>query len=773
MPVANLSIIVKMSGGSLPPNSRAGDVEIYDSGRLVIFETDTDIVERQLPREKVVDILQFARQSGFFQLSNILHDTGNPMSVPDVTISIVDMGGSATVTMTNYQRLRGEMRKEPFDAVYKMITDTAWDSYTNGTAPVAETLQPNSQSTPQQSAAIMQPQAIPSNPMPNLPFSSQSAQQAPPLDLPSLDDLLKSSNLDFGAPVPQANNGMSLPPLANSGPPPGTSKPQGLPPLARPQGAPTSTNSYSLPPLGNFQNTGPQRPPTQGQPPIQQKPQPAPAPKPQSSSPQATVVQQAQPPARQQPPAQVQNQPKIQLPPQPQPSVQSSRGQVKDQNQPNPGDLPQNRQDSRQQTERVPKQEFTPRQEQPLRVDKQAEPRGPRPEPVPVPAQVKPPEVVTIDIPVQTQERPRTEQKQLVNQPQNLTKANVQVDQNAARLQMKRPPVGWEHTQELVGRLEESFKGKLLTFYIAPGHEVTMDDMRNLYTHLRKAGSKKTLYFMPFIPSGQMPVVWRMATLIREFCQELVIVIPDAASIYTTMLALSADTILMNPLGYLSPIETKFSHPALETSNAFALNEVLQAAQMTSYTFSAPKTKTASSPLEVTTPSSIHPLAVTAAQRQLALTQLLCGNLLRLSKKGPKADIEITRIVQQLTGAYLSSDYPITFNEVKDLGLQVRETTEEMNDLLWDLVRNYSYISQPVVAVRDDFKSVEQQAVLIESEGRRTLFYKEVHEDMKNDRIFEEHNRWREVTQQISITQNGKEHSELIWKELEISGNNE
>ncbi len=818
MPAPNLSILVKMSGGSLPPNSRAGDVEVYDNGRLVIFETDNDIVERQIDRQKVVEILQFARQNGFFQLSNVIHDGGNAANVPDVTISIMDSAGSATITSTKYQRLKGEMRKEPFDVVYKKITDVAWESYTNGQAPAQ---------AGQQQAPVAPQAPAPTPQAPTLPFSNAGAQATAAVELPSLDDLLKTSNLDFGDPaapvpvpaVPQAApvGGSALPPLNPNTPVMNDqSRGQMLPPLQTNFGlAGVGAGNFSLPPLNQAPN--PNNPgngsgalPSLAS--MQQSRPPGPAPK----APAAPSQQQPKPP---QAPPQQQNQPKPQppAPPQNQPPKKQDAPvptQQPPQAKPKPPEKPPElRPEDRQPPKppvagpEQPTERKQPPREQEVRPP-QAPPKQdpPRVEPQRPPASM-PPQHMSQDRPVppppaqpperrepQREERPPVEparpreaaprpeppqrpphedrpQRPQEDRPRDVARPPQKHDEKVSnRLGYKKPPVGWDHTQEIIGRLEESLKGKLLTFYVAPGHEVTMDDMRFLYSHLRKSGNKKTLYVMPVVPTSQLPVVWRMATLLREFGQEIVVILPEAASVYTTLLSLSADTILMSPIAYLSPVETQFTHPLLHENGSHgsvSLSEVLQTAQ-SGMVASPTKSKTTEQPAPV-----INPLVVTAAQRQFALTQMLCTNLLKLSKKGAKVDTEVQAIVSQLTSTYLSTDYPITVGEVKTLGLPVKETSEEMNDLLWELLKHYTYLTHEVMFMRDGYKSLEQQAVIIESEGRRTLYYKEIHEDQKNERVIDSNNRWRELTQQLSISEHGKENTELQWKELQLTGHND
>jgi len=767
MPAANLSIIVKMSGGMLPPNTRAGDLEIYDNGKLLIFESDTDIVERMVPREKLLNILQVARQSGFFQLDNIIHDSGNTPNVPDVTISVNDSMSTGTVTITGYQKLKGEMRKNAFDVVYKMITDMAWESYNQ--VPVADTTSQGQQVAPlqQQNTSNQSSQAS----APTLP-SMPPLQQKPggSFDLPSLDDLLKSSGLDFSAPLDQQSQSGNLPSLQQqqrSGQNQQSNQPS-LPPLPKANDNQSNQQRSTLPPLNNAPQRQAQ---TSATPPISNQQQPNPQIIQKQQLPNIPVVPSVNNlmkpnPAPIQPakPAQIPQAPVLQQPPVvpttrpptptpiPQPLEQNIQmapiltkkiEHKSDQNARQQNSGPNTNQSAQQSSQQAPQQQQQSIQQNP---------------------QVQPVELSTKN----TVSDNKTDEAIETKRPQQ---AIVKKEEQSKEFYRK-PSIGWEHTQELVARLEETLKSKFIVFYADDSHDVTVDDMRYLYAHLRKIGNKKSLTLLPVIKNGQLPIVWRMATLLREFCQELIIVMPEASSVYTTMLSLAADKILMNPLGYLTPIETKFKHPLLDSglgqNASIPLTEVLQASN--SFLIATDKPTKTKSDNTIDQSSTINPLVVTAAQRQFALTQMLCTNLLNLGKKSTKNDIDTTKVVDQLTRGYPSEDYPITFSEVKTMGLNIAETTEEMNDLLWELLHNYDYLTQPVMTIRDSFKSEEQQSVIIESDGRRTLYYKELHQDLKNNRVVDQYDRWREVTKQISIDQSGKEHSGLVWKDLQMTG---
>jgi hypothetical protein len=163
---------------------------------------------------------------------------------------------------------------------------------------------------------------------------------------------------------------------------------------------------------------------------------------------------------------------------------------------------------------------------------------------------------------------------------------------------------------------------------------------------------------------------------------------------------------------------------------------------------------------------SLHPLILSAAARQQDLVRMLARNLLSLSKNKYTDEQKSTTVELLLTG-YPSQDYPIAFFEAKNLGLPVVETNEDTNDLLWELVRNYLYITHPFVTMHATNMISEEQSVVIESVGRRTVFYKEEQRTQDN-KVVDSHNRWREVTMELSMHDN-KEQSQLHWKELQLS----
>lgn len=752
MPTAQLSVLVKLSGGFLPPNSRAGDIEIYDNGLMRIFESDTAIAERQIGRQKVVDILTFARNNGFFTFENVFHDQGTG-TAPDVTINMTDQGGSTTVTATAYQKLRGEMRKNPFDVVYKYITNVAWESYNSAPeTPVASNV-PAPAPTPPAPPAQVPPlaygsqQSQPMAPTMPTPAPAPGATPAEPKtvfdDLPSLDELLKQDQTGGG-------KAPSLPPLQSNAANPQTTA-SGAP------GLPSINSAYSNQPGGNAAQP-PKMPPLQNSKPPgkQANVPPLDAILKAQSGPQEQSAQQrqqapAQQPKQQQPQA---KQPDRQ-PPKP-PAQQQQQQQQQKQTPPQQPKQQQNRpapQNVQKQPQPQPQQRSAP--ERPPVNAGQSVPQQPmaeRPrEKAPQPMQVNPAPTQQNE-PTQSREASRPKQEQPVNNSGQGRPGNSAPKPAVAQptRQRREPPVDWQATQDLLSRIESALQAKAVVVYIRKGNEMSTEVVTSLYRHLRSFGQKKHLVVIPVMHAGEPTTILRMSQMLRSFGSEVSAIIPEQMSMLSTLLALGMDHLLMNDLSYLVPIEVSFSHPSLH--NGFEdltvpLRDVLMIQQAGGQ-------------------DKIDPLALAAAQRSDALIKMIARQMISLRKSAPKDPEEV---VKALTEGYPTSDYPIVFKEAKGLGLPVEPLRDDVNDYFEELLAHYDYITHPFYDIQNEHTIRHAHAVIIETVGKRTVLYEERLTEGNFDEVVEEHTRWRQLTEELSLSPDGKEQSNLRWKELAIA----
>lgn len=62
---------------------------------------------------------------------------------------------------------------------------------------------------------------------------------------------------------------------------------------------------------------------------------------------------------------------------------------------------------------------------------------------------------------------------------------------------------------------------------------------------------------------GITEVPWRIVTTLREFCDELQVLVPDIAMSGATHIALAADELVMGPLSTLGSVDPSRKHPLL------------------------------------------------------------------------------------------------------------------------------------------------------------------------------------------------------------------
>src|SRR5262245_38638594 len=88
--------------------------------------------------------------------------------------------------------------------------------------------------------------------------------------------------------------------------------------------------------------------------------------------------------------------------------------------------------------------------------------------------------------------------------------------------------------------------------------QMAMDVIPIVYEHLRLLLSEapnRKIDLLIHSNGGDGVVPWRLVTLIREYCDEFTVLVPNRAFSAATLTALGADTVLMHPMGMLGPTD--------------------------------------------------------------------------------------------------------------------------------------------------------------------------------------------------------------------------
>jgi hypothetical protein len=137
--------------------------------------------------------------------------------------------------------------------------------------------------------------------------------------------------------------------------------------------------------------------------------------------------------------------------------------------------------------------------------------------------------------------------------------------------------------------------------------------------------------------------------------------------------------------------------------------------------------------------------------------------------KAERTDEQKNQLVTTLMSGYPTPDYPITFAEANKIGFPLVSVNDDLNDFFEELLANYDYVAQPFVEVQRGYHITHAQPAVIETLGRRTILYEESLTNSETDEVIEEHVRWRQLTEETTVSSEGKERSNLKWTELALN----
>ena len=222
---------------------------------------------------------------------------------------------------------------------------------------------------------------------------------------------------------------------------------------------------------------------------------------------------------------------------------------------------------------------------------------------------------------------------------------------------------------------------------------------------------------------------WRIASMIREFCDEFNVLIPYKAQSAATLLSLGADNIVMGRKAELGPIDPTLvkgtagegavppQEVSVEDVNSF-LSFIKERANITD--------QTALSEVVRCLVDQIGPLTVGNVNRQNSHIRLVARKLLASRRQKPDEE-RIDTVIETLTEKIYSHGHGIARKEAKDIGLPVEFAEGNIENLMWELYSLYEKFLDmsdplyPEVALTDKEHEVLQKVpmAVIESMAKR------------------------------------------------------
>lgn len=274
-----------------------------------------------------------------------------------------------------------------------------------------------------------------------------------------------------------------------------------------------------------------------------------------------------------------------------------------------------------------------------------------------------------------------------------------------------------EERKTAIAELEKLRGSKVIAYVTSTrqGQEsqMAMDVIQPLYEHLvTVSGNKKIPKIDLFIHSngGDGTVPWRLVTLIREFCDEFNLLVPNRAFSAATLTALGADNVVMHAMGMLGPTDPTVANP-FNPPNPNQPNQVLgiSVEDVASYFELVKEDVGIRHEDELIQAFSIladkvHPLALGNVKRSTLQSRMLGHKLLLRRANNSLAAHDIEEIIQKLTSELYFHGHPINRQEARDdVGLTfVKDASDEEAEKMWNLYLIYekemrlSEVFQPI-----------------------------------------------------------------------------
>lgn len=293
----------------------------------------------------------------------------------------------------------------------------------------------------------------------------------------------------------------------------------------------------------------------------------------------------------------------------------------------------------------------------------------------------------------------------------------------------------------ILKEIEEKNKSHVIAYITGDrqpfGARIAEDAVRILYNHLLQLDSsskRSPIHLFLYSRGGDVSVPWRIISMIREFCDEFVVLIPYKAHSAATMISLGADRIAMGKKAELSPIDpTLLRAIAGEATVPPPEISVEDVSSYVSFVRERANISDQAALAQVVSLLANHltPLTLGSVNRQYSHIRLVARKLLA-SRKQKIEEEKIATIIEALTEKMYSHGHAIARKEATELGLPVDLPDDKLEQLMWELFGEYEemlklnspYDPEEMLTSQNKEEQLETNVPMaaIESVGRFDVF---------------------------------------------------
>jgi len=268
----------------------------------------------------------------------------------------------------------------------------------------------------------------------------------------------------------------------------------------------------------------------------------------------------------------------------------------------------------------------------------------------------------------------------------------------------------------------------LITSTKKPEHlfatQIAQDTLPLFYQILGEMGHQPKLDLLIYSQGGQIDTPWPLVNLLREYSDDLSVIVPWRAHSAATLLALGANTIEMGPLASLSPIDPQFQLTMPDKQKiAAGVEDVYGYYRLVKDTLSL-DSNGRSEALKLLG-SRITPEILGKVSRVRREIRVVANNLLGLHLPD---DTAIKKIVDALVEELPSHQYMINRKEAYSLGLPVKKLDDKSEKLTFQILTSYmeeARMQEPGMSIdfgAEAVKIIELNRAFVETKERSFTF---------------------------------------------------
>lgn len=255
---------------------------------------------------------------------------------------------------------------------------------------------------------------------------------------------------------------------------------------------------------------------------------------------------------------------------------------------------------------------------------------------------------------------------------------------------------------KLIQDIERARESKLLVYFCGDrplsAANISTDAIRPMYDHLLALVSDDAklsrLDLFLYSIGGRLEAPWRIVTMLREFCNQLCVIVPYKAYSAATLIAIGGDKIVMGRKAELSPIDPTLHVVVPEGApSPVPLPPEIGVEDISSYLTFIKERGGLTDQHALSQAISILAEKLTAPllgqiQRAHSHIRLVARKLLALCQP-PLDDRQMTTVVEALTEKIFLHGHGIGRKEAAEIGLPVEEPSPELEPMMWDLYLAY------------------------------------------------------------------------------------